>query len=274
MNVLRIAMLICLFAYGGAVVAMYFMQRTLLYHPENKGLTPETVGLVGVQVVNLDTSDGERIVAWYAAPKPGRPVIIYFHGNAGEIGDRSRRFEYFAGRGFGVLFVSYRGFGGSTGEITEAGLITDAVTSYDWLVERGVAPRQIALLGESLGTGVAVQLAARKPVGAIALEAPYTSTADIAAAIYWWLPVRLLMKDQFRSMDHIGAVKAPLLVTHGDADTLIPVGHGKALFAVANEPKELVVVPQAGHDVVFDESTWAREFEFFGRHAVPKSTVQ
>jgi uncharacterized protein len=274
MQMLRIALLICLFAYGGAVVTMYLMQRSLLYYPENKGLTPEAVGLVGVQVVHLDTSDGEHILAWYAASKPGRPVIIHFHGNAGEIGDRSKRFEYIAGRGFGALFVSYRGFGGSSGEISEAGLITDAVTAYDWLIGQGVAPREIALLGESLGTGVAVQLAAQRPVGAVALEAPYTSTADIAAAIYWWLPVRLLMKDQFRSMDHIGAINAPLLVIHGAADTLIPVEYGKALFALANEPKELVIVPRAGHEVAFDESTWARELEFFGRHLMPKSAIQ
>lgn len=258
--------LVCLLAYAGLVLAMYLLQRSLQYHPENKGLTPEAAGLSGVAVNLLGTPDGERIVTWYAAAKPGRPTIVYFHGNAGEIGDRPKRFQYYAARGFGVLYVSYRGFGGSTGEISEAGLVTDAISAYGWLVKQGVLPSQIAVLGESLGTGVAVQLAAQKPVGAVALEAPYTSTADIAAAIYWWLPVRLLMKDQFRSVDYIGAVTAPLLITHGEADTLIPVEYGRKLFAAANEPKELAVIAGIGHDVLFEEATWAREIEFFNRH--------
>lgn len=266
MTTLGKAVLICLFAYAGVMLAMYLLQRGLQYHPENKGLTPEAVGLSGVAVNLVDTADGERIVTWYAVAKPGRPTIICFHGNAGEIGDRPRRFQYYAERGFGVLYVSYRGFGGSTGKISETGLVTDALAAYDWLMRQGVAPAQIALLGESLGTGVAVQLAAQKPVGAVALEAPYTSTADIAAAIYWWLPVRLLMKDQFRSADHIGNVTAPVLVIHGEDDTLIPVKYGKALFAAAIEPKEIAVITGFGHEVLFEETTWAREVEFFTRH--------
>jgi len=265
MTALGKAALVGVLAYAGLVLAMYFLQRGLQYFPQDKGLTPEAVGLSGVAVNLLDTPDGERIVTWYVAAKPGRPTVVYFHGNAGEIGDRPTRFRYYTDRGFGVLYVSYRGYGGSTGSISEKGLITDALTAYDWLIAQGVQPSQIALLGESLGTGVAVQLAAQRSVGAIALEAPYTSTADIGAAIYWWLPVRLLMKDQFRSIEHIGAVKAPLLFIHGDADAIIPVSYGRSLFAAANEPKEIAVIPGAGHDVLFEEVTWAREVEFFER---------
>lgn len=274
MRLIRIALIVCLFAYGGTAAAMFGMQRNLLYHPGNKGLTPEAVGLTRVQVNRLDTSDDERIVTWYSAPKPGWPVIVYFQGNAGEIGDRAGRFRYFAARGFGVLFVSYRGFGGSTGKISEDGLISDAVSAYDWLIRQGVAPGKIALVGESLGTGVAVQLAARNPVGAVVLEAPYTSTADVVAAIYWWLPVRLLMLDQFHSLDRIGAVKAPLLIIHGEADSLIPVEHAKTLFAAANEPKQLAIVARAGHEIIFEEETWDRELAFFQSHLVLEAVAQ
>jgi fermentation-respiration switch protein FrsA (DUF1100 family) len=259
------AVLIGLFAYAGIMLAMYLLQRGLQYFPANKGLTPALVGLSGVTVNRLETPDGAHIVTWYAPAKPGRPTVLYFHGNAGEIGDRPKRFQYYAERGLGVLYVSYRGYGGSTGQISETGLITDALVSYNWLLAHGVAPRQIALVGESLGTGVAVQLAAQKLVGALALEAPYTSTADIAAAFYWWLPVRMLMKDQFHSVDFIGKVTAPLLVIHGEADTLIPVRYGKALYAAANQPKELAVIPGFGHEVLFEDSTWAREVDFFDR---------
>ncbi len=265
MTTLGKAALIAVLAYTGVMLAMYLLQRSLQYFPQDKGLSPEAIGLSGVTVHRLATPDGERIVTWYVAAKAGRPTILYFHGNAGEIGDRPNRFRYYAERGFGLLYVSYRGYGGSTGRITERGLVTDAVTAYDWLIAQGVAHAQIALVGESLGTGVAVQLAAQKPVGAVALEAPYTSTADIAASIYWWLPVRLLMKDQFRSTDHISAVTAPLLIIHGAADTIVPARYGKALFAAANEPKELAIIEGFGHDVLFEEATWAKEVEFFDR---------
>ncbi len=265
MTILRNLALISLCFYAAIMLMMFVVQRSLQYHPENKGLRPEAVGLIGVETNLLETPDGERIVTWYLPAAKDLPTILYFHGNAGEIGDRPGRFAYYAAQGFGVLYVSYRGYGGSTGSISEAGLITDATTAYDWLIKRGITPAKIALVGESLGTGVAVQLAAQREVGAVALDAPYTSTADIAARVYWWLPVRLLMKDQFRSADHIGAVKAPLLITHGGADDLIPVEFGKALFAAANRPKEMVVVPGFGHEVMFEEATWAREIGFFRR---------
>lgn len=265
MTILRNLALICLCFYAAIMLVMYVAQRSLQYHPENKGLSPAAVGLTGVHTNMLETPDGERIVTWYSPATKAMPTILYFHGNAGEIGDRPGRFAYYAAQGFGVLYVSYRGFGGSTGNISERGLMTDAATAYDWLIKRNIAPARIALVGESLGTGVAVQLAAQREVGAVALDAPYTSTADIAARVYWWLPVRLLMKDQFRSVDHIGAVKAPLLITHGEIDNLIPVEFGKALFAGANQPKEMVVVPGFGHEVMFEEATWAREIDFFKR---------
>jgi uncharacterized protein len=273
-NLLLLLLALILIAYGVVVAFMYGMQRSLLYYPANRGLTPDAVGLAGVQVNRIATEDGESIVTWYSPPKPDSPVIVYFHGNAGEIGDRAERFHYFAKRGFGVLFVSYRGFGGSTGSISEPGLVVDALTAYDWLVRQHVQPAQIAVIGESLGTGVALQLAEQRPVGAIALEAPYTSTADIGAAIYWWLPVRLLMADQFRSLDRIGDVRVPLLIIHGEEDALIPVSHGKALFAAANEPKRFVVVPQAGHEIVGNEATWQTEVEFFRAHLMPGKEIQ
>ena len=265
MSPIKFFVVFAVLAYVTVVFGMYVFQRKLQYLAENKGLTPESVGVVGATVETLTTPDGEKIVVWYAPAAEGKPTILYFHGNAGEIGDRPLRFNYYHSRGFGVAYVSYRGYGGSTGSPTEQGLIIDANTAYDWLVSKQVDPKSIVLLGESLGSGIAVQIAARKQVGAVVLNAPYTSTADIGARIYWWLPVRLLMKDQFKSIDFIGQVTEPLLVIHGDQDILIPVEFGKQLFAAANEPKELEIVKGFGHDVLFEETTWAREVEFFGR---------
>ena len=265
MNLLENFIMFIGLAYMAAVLGMYVLQRKLQYRTENKGLTPESVGVVGAAVETLTTPDGEKIVVWYAPAEKGKPTILYFHGNAGEMGDRPLRFNYYHSRGFGVAYVSYRGYGGSTGQPTEAGLIIDATAAYDWLLAKGIAPASIVLLGESLGSGVAVQIAAAKQVGAVVLNAPYTSTADVGARIYWWLPVRLLMKDQFKSIDFIARVTEPLLVIHGDQDVLIPMEFGKRLFAAANEPKELQIIPGFGHEVLFEEITWAREVEFFDR---------
>ncbi len=263
MSLIKFLVLFTIAAYAVATFGMYAFQRKLQYHPANKGLTPQSVGIAGASVETLTTADGEKIILWYAPARAGMATILYFHGNAGEIGDRPLRFNYYHSRGLGVAYLSYRGFGGSSGSPSEAGLMADANAAYDWLIARGIEPGRIALLGESLGSGVAVQLAARREVGAVALEAPYTSTVEVAAKIYWWLPVHTLMKDQFKSIDFIAAVVAPLLIIHGEADGLIPVEFGRRLFAAANQPKELEIVPGFGHDVLFEETTWAREVEFF-----------
>lgn len=260
---LKWALILAALVYVAIAGFMYFQQRSFQYFPAHKGGTPQDLGLSGVTEQRVATPDGETIVLWYSPAQPGKPTVLFFHGNGGEIADRTERFAFLQSQGLGVMFVSYRGYGASTGEISEQGLVTDALTAYDVLRAKGVAPQDIMLLGESLGTGVAVQLAAQRPVGAVALEAPYTATVDIAADIYWWLPVRLLMKDQFRSRDYIAQVKVPLLIQHGDADRVVPVAQARALFEMANEPKQLVIVPGEGHDAVFDRGVWAREVAFF-----------
>lgn len=262
MGLLRSVLLVSSLAYFFILLYMYVQQRSLQYFPSHQGIPPEALGLTGVSEERVKTPDGETIVMWHAEARPGYPTILFFHGNGGEISGRAERMAFYQGQGFGALFVSYRGYGASTGKISEQGFITDALTAYDFLIGRGVAAKDIALVGESLGTGVAVQLAAMRPVGAVVLEAPFTAAVDVAAEIYPWLPVRLLMKDQFRSRDVIGKVKAPLLIIHGDADRVIPVAHGRKLHELANDPKELVILPGASHDMIADSQVWAREAAF------------
>jgi fermentation-respiration switch protein FrsA (DUF1100 family) len=153
-------------------------------------------------------------------PRGDSPVVIYFHGNGGSIRLRVDRFRRLVAAGVGLVGVSYRGYGGSTGTPTEQGLIEDARAAYAFAAER--YPGRIAVWGESLGTGVAVALASEKPVTHVILDAPYSSTVDVAADLYWFLPVRLLMKDQFRSDLRIKNVQAPVLILHGDGDDIIP----------------------------------------------------
>jgi fermentation-respiration switch protein FrsA (DUF1100 family) len=149
--------------------------------------------------------------------------------------------------GTGLVALSFRGYGGSTGRPTEQGLLADAAAAYSFAAAR-YAPERIVVWGFSLGTGPAVALAAERPVGKLILEAPYTSTVDVAASLLWIVPVRLLMKDQFRSDERIAKVTAPLLVMHGERDPGIPIRLGQRLFALAHEPKRFMRFPNGGHE--------------------------
>ena len=232
--------------YGGLLALMYVFQRTLLYFPDAKRVAPAQTGLSPADEVVLTSSDDEKLIAWYVPAQGDRPIVIYFQGNAEGLSARVNRFTWLTADGTGLLALAYRGFGGSTGKPTEQGLILDASAAYDFVRARYSAQR-IVLFGESLGTGVAAALAADHEIGALILDAPYSSTVEVGAAHYWFAPVRWLMKDTFRSDARIGRVSAPLLVLHGEHDTIVPIHFAEKLFALAREPKRMVRFPQGGH---------------------------
>ena len=239
--------------YVVCIALLYFMQRQLIYHPMRSNLLPYQYGLEGFDEYFTKTSDNESIQLWYHPAQPGFPTIIYFHGNAGTLGDRTMIFSNLSKRGFGVLGVSYRGYGKSSGSPSEAGLYNDARAAIAFALQH--APiNKIVLYGESLGTGVAVQMATEYPIAALILQAPYTSVAARAAEIYYYAPVNWLIKDSYNSLSKIAKVKAPFLLFHGENDLVIPIKHAKTLFAAAPEPKESVFFPGLGHNN-FDTST-------------------
>src|SRR5215470_2930290 len=203
--------------YAGFVALLFIMQRAIQYFPESFRTAPAAAGLPEAEEVVLDTADGERVIVWHVPPRGDKPVFLYLHGNGASLRWRLDRFRALTADGSGLVALSYRGYGGSSGHPTEAGLIEDAATAYAFTAAR-YPPERIVVWGESLGTGVAVAIAAEKPIGRLVLQAPFTSAADIAAQRYWFVPVRLLMKDQFRSDLSIGKVTAPVLVLHGDRD--------------------------------------------------------
>jgi uncharacterized protein len=233
--------------YGGFVALLYLTQRSLQYFPESNRTAPAAAGLPEAEEVVVDTADGERVVLWHVPPKGDKPVILYLHGNGGALRYRIDRFRALSADGTGLIALSYRGYGGSTGRPTEAGLLEDAAAAYAFAAAR-YQPERIALWGESLGSGVAVALAAEKPVGRVVLEAGFSSAADVGAGVYWYVPVRLLMKDQFRSDLRIGKVTAPVLMLHGDRDNIIPIALGERLYALINAPKRFMRFPGGGHE--------------------------
>ncbi|MEM6586823.1 MAG: alpha/beta hydrolase [Pseudomonadota bacterium] len=262
------ALIIGFFGYVVIVTAVYLMQRSMLYAPSNAAPDPAKVGLRDVSVTPIETPDGETILLWHTTLSGG-PTVLFLHGNGGEMASRANRFAAYQGAGLDVVFVSYRGYGGSTGTPTEAGLISDARAAYDWVLSKGVGPGDIALVGESLGTGVAVQLAAQREVGALVLGAPFSATVDVAAKRFPWLPVRWLMKDQFRSRDYIVDVTAPILIQHGTEDRVVPFEFGRALFEAAGENAQFVTVPGAGHQMLYGPDILQREISFIQNVLAP-----
>jgi fermentation-respiration switch protein FrsA (DUF1100 family) len=197
----------------------------------------------------LPVGDGVGVVVWHGRAKPRRPTILYFHGNGGNLAARADRIRFFLDRGIGVYMMSYRGYSGSGGVPSEADNIADARLAYRDLLARGAEANSVFLFGESMGTGVASQLAVDTPVAGLILDAPFTSIADIGARQYPWLPVRLLLRHRYETASIIGHVRMPLLVVHGEADRVVPVDMGRAVFAaaVAARPKRIVTIPGAGH---------------------------
>ncbi len=247
MTALKLIVVVVLCLYIGVAVIMYVAQRSLMYFPDTTHTTPAEAGLPEAEEIRLKTSDGESIIAWHVPPRDGKPVILYFHGNGGALRYRVERFRRFVRDGIGLVGVEYRGYAGSTGSPSEAGLFADGEAAYAFAAARYPA-QQLVLWGESLGTGVAVALAAEKPVGRVILEAPFTSAAAVAALHYWYLPVRFLMKDQFRSDQRIGKITAPVLILHGVHDQVVPYAMGERMFELTKARRHIVRFLDGGHE--------------------------
>ncbi|GIQ78396.1 alpha/beta hydrolase [Bradyrhizobium sp. RD5-C2] len=234
--------------YLGGLAVLYVKQRELLFPIPPVGRTaPAAAGLPEAEEQVLTTADGEKVIVWHVPAKPGRPVVLFFPGNGDFLAGRVARLKGITADGTGLVALSYRGYAGSSGSPSEQGLLLDAAAVYEFTTARYRA-EQIVAWGFSLGTGVAVALAAEHPIGKLILEAPYTSTADVAAEHFWFVPVSLLMRDQFHSDRRIAGVTAPLLIIQGSDDPAIPIRLGEQLFGLAHEPKQFVRLPGGGHD--------------------------
>ncbi|MFB9353918.1 alpha/beta hydrolase [Sneathiella chinensis] len=224
-------------------------QRNLIYFP-GPPLDPGITEIGVFQKVAYQTSDGLSLFGWYAPPTGDQPTIVYFHGNAGKASDRIPRAYPLVRQGFGVLLAEYRGYGGAEGSPTEDGLYRDAQAAIDWLRPQVKSPHHVILLGESLGSGIATEMARREPAGLLVLLAPFTSLVDVAADRYWFFPVRTLIRDQFNNAEKFAALELPTLIIHGTEDRVIPERHGRSLSEQAPRPAGYFPLPDTGHNTI------------------------
>lgn len=248
MTVIRWIAIILAAGYLAGLVLLFLRQRDMLFPiPTIERTAPAAAGFPEAEEHALTASDGGKVIVWHVPTRPGRPVILYFHGNGDSLAGLVGRFKAMTADGTGLVALSYRGYAGSSGAPSEDGLLRDAAAAYAFATAR-YEPQRIVAWGFSLGTGVAVAIASEQAVGKLVLEAPYTSIADVVAPLYWFAPVRLLMRDPFHSDRRIARVTVPLLIMHGTEDRTVPFVLGERLFALAHEPKRFVRIPGGGHD--------------------------
>lgn len=255
--------------YLAACTYMYVQQRNIVFEPSTSDVAQAVGEVPNASNVTLETPDGVSLKAWWVEPQLDYPIYLYLHGNAGNlVGSFSNpkgRAERFAGltqAGAGLLALSWRGYGGSGGEPSEAGFLVDAETALSWIQQR-YPERQIILFGESLGTSIAVQLAASRRLGALVLDSPYTSIVDVGQGKYPWLPVRMLSKDHFESLLHAGQVTEKALVQHCTEDKVVPYVMGQQLFeALGSQDKHFETIQGECHvPSIFPHLQLFRELE-------------
>jgi uncharacterized protein len=248
--------LVGIFALIGIVARL--LHRYFIYIPDRTRVDPEATGLSGVEEIVFKASDGTKLIAWYRPARPDKPTLLYFPGNSGNTACRAGKIATIGSDGYGVFMLNYRRYGGSEGRPTEARIAADAVSAYDCLRGLGVAPHEIVAYGESLGTAVATRVALQRHVKALVLEAPFTSVVDVGKLLWKGFPLSVIMVDQYRTIDRIAGVTAPLFIIHGGRDAIIPLDQARRVFHAASEPKSMTVLPQAGHNDLFERGAWEK----------------
>lgn len=252
--------------YAAVLALAFVFQSRLVYFPEvgrAVTVTPLAYGLP-FEPHEIETEDGERLHAWWVPARDARGTALILHGNAGNISHRVDYLRMFHRLGYASLVIDYRGYGQSSGSPSEMGTYRDAEAAWRWLVSRGVAPKDIVIMGESLGGAVGAWLAARVTPRALVLASSFTSVPDLGAQVYPFLPVRLLSRFSYDTLGALRRVEAPVLVAHSRDDDIVPFSHGRALFAAAREPKQFLEM-RGGHNdgFLFTREAWVAELRAF-----------
>lgn len=264
--ILRIsALLLVVFSVIYVSIAAYFYanqdRMLFLNKPQIENANIEKLS---IQDVRLKSPDGEMLQAFYERAKPGRPTIIFFHGQGGGLTLQKWRFYRLHKQGIGFLALAYRGYSESSGKPSEKGLYIDGLTAYDFLISQGIQAKQIIVHGHSMGSGIATYVAANRPIRALLLEAPFSSAADVAKERFNWLPIDILMKNKFENTKYIKKVKAPILIVHGGKDHVIPAKFGRRLYNIANGPKQFIFLPNSEHNTLVRDGLYQYFWKFLG----------
>ncbi|WP_323015324.1 alpha/beta hydrolase [Devosia sp.] len=258
---LWVALALVACAYLGVIAYMYVNQRALQYEPQGEVVALADTMLAGAQEIAVPV-EGSVVNGWYQPPGPGKPIIVYYKGNSGSFSKEHERFEQFVADGYGFLAFDYRGFPASPGSISQAGILADALAVYDWAAGQGYP---MVVWGRSLGSGPSTYVASQRQPKALLLETPFVSAVTVAAERYPFLPVALVMQDQFPLDQWIGNVTAPVLVAHGTGDTVIDVSNGERVHALAPHKDELWIEPGADHGDLWARGIWNHARPFFQR---------
>jgi len=237
-----------LLSYLFICVVVFLMQRKLQYFPFGSVQNPYEIGLTHFNEVNINTKDNEKLRAWYYKNENSNNVIIYFHGNAANLENRKNKYQAFAeDSNYSILAITYRGYPGSTGSPSEQGFYLDGQAAVDFIYAQGFNDNNIILYGESIGSGVAIEMATKINAKALILESPFTSVEMVAKKTYWFLPVSLMLKDRFDNQEKLQKLDLPILIIHGKKDKVVPVSHGIDLAESYSGPKKLVLTENDGH---------------------------
>jgi uncharacterized protein len=243
--------IILILSYAVLLLIVYLKQDSMLYFPERElWTTPKSAGLT-YEDVTLKTIDGVKLSAWYIPADNEQGVLLFCHGNAGNISHRLDSLKIFHSLNLSVLIFDYRGYGKSEGKPTEQGTYLDAEAAWEYLIQdKKKSPDHIILFGRSLGAAVASEIAKRKNPGALIVESAFTSAPDLGQSLYPWLPVRLLSKYHYPTKENLSVLSCPKLIIHSPEDEIIPFEHGQRLYEQASQPKEFLSI-RGGHNEGF-----------------------
>ena len=252
MTLINILILILL-GYLIITFALYFFQRNLLYYPAINNYSGEKLN-VSVEKVKIKTEDNIELLSWYHKKNSGDyKTILFLHGNAGTLENRIYKINHLKNMNVNFLIIAWRGFSGNKGKPTEKGLYEDAKSALRWLANKGVKEENIIIYGESLGTGVATEIAQNKNFAGVILETPFTSMASVGKSKYPFFPVSFLLKDKYESDKKIKNINCPILIMHGKIDNVVPFHMGKKMYELANEPKYYYFSEYDDHMMEYNE---------------------
>ena len=249
---LNISILILVTFYLFILLFMFLFQRSFMYHPDVKNSDDVQINF-NYKEVFIESEKNILLKSWFSFSDTNKKTILFFHGNAGTLDARIYKLNELKKINTNFLIISWRGFSGNNGKPTEQGLYKDAQKAVEWLEKKGINKKNIILYGESLGTGIAIELATKDEYSGIILESPYTSMIDMGKRFYPFLPISILQKEKYNSLKKLSMIKSPILVLHGKSDKLVPFYMGKKIYDAANEPKYYYFPEFDNHMMTYDQ---------------------